>query len=209
MGDEQRRAAPGDAVDGPLNLVFGGAVDRARRVVQDQDTRVGQQRARNRKPLPLSTGKRDALFADDGRVAVSKVADKAVGLRGFGGSRDGFRRSVTDAESDVTRDRPREQKNVLFDDRNLRAQRLQVPLPHVHPVDQDTALAGVVGAVDELRQRTFTRTRLPDHRDRLARFGPERKPPQAHLGPCAVGETDVLEADLAANRRAVTSGIFV
>ena len=58
------------AADRLLDLVLGGAVDRAGRVVEDQDARVGQQRAGDREPLALPAGERDAALADHGIVAI-------------------------------------------------------------------------------------------------------------------------------------------
>lgn len=41
MRDQKGGPLPADAAHGPLNLVFGGAVDGAGAVVQNQDGRVG------------------------------------------------------------------------------------------------------------------------------------------------------------------------
>ena len=45
VGNHQRGAAFQNFVDGALDGVFGGAVDRARRVVEDEDARVGEEGA--------------------------------------------------------------------------------------------------------------------------------------------------------------------
>ena len=86
MGDQDGRAALRGAEDGALNLIFGGAVDRAGRVVEDQDARVGQKGARQGDPLALAARERHAALADDGLVAVGKGHDEVVGLRGAGGA---------------------------------------------------------------------------------------------------------------------------
>ena len=65
VGDEQRRAIFEQPLDRLLDLVLGRAVNRAGRVVQDQDARIGEQRAGNRQPLPLPARKRHATLADD------------------------------------------------------------------------------------------------------------------------------------------------
>ena len=84
MRNEQRRAPVQHAVDRALDLVFGGAVDGARRVVQDQDARVGKQGARDGDPLALAAGKRDSSFPHHGLVAIGKTRDKVVRLRRLG-----------------------------------------------------------------------------------------------------------------------------
>ena len=60
MGDQKGRASLEHPVDRLLDLVLGGAVDGAGRIVQDQDARVGEQRAGNGQPLALPAGERHA-----------------------------------------------------------------------------------------------------------------------------------------------------
>src|SRR5947199_344476 len=66
MSDDQHRASFGDllhvVLDDPLALV----VQRAGRLVEDQDARVGGERAGNRDTLALAAGQRRAALADDG-----------------------------------------------------------------------------------------------------------------------------------------------
>jgi hypothetical protein len=71
------------------------------------------------------------------------------------------------AKGDVLRNRAAEEKNILLDDRNLPAQRLQIPGAHIDAVDRDRAAVGVVDAIDQLGDRALARTRLPDQRQRL------------------------------------------
>ena len=49
-------------------------VDRRRRVVEQQDLRVGEQRAGERDALALAARQREALLADDRVVAVRAAA---------------------------------------------------------------------------------------------------------------------------------------
>ena len=70
VGDEQGGAALGGAVDGSLDLILGGAVNGAGRVVQDQDARVGQEGAGQGQALALAARERHAALADHGLVAV-------------------------------------------------------------------------------------------------------------------------------------------
>ena len=53
-------------------VALGLGVDRRQRVVEDQDLRVGGQRARQRHPLPLAARQRDAALADQRVVAVGQ-----------------------------------------------------------------------------------------------------------------------------------------
>ena len=59
---------------------LGGRVDRGGGVVEDQDARVGEQRAGDRDPLALAAGEREAALADARVVAVGESLDELVGL---------------------------------------------------------------------------------------------------------------------------------
>ena len=162
-------AALQDPTNGLLNLVLGGAVDGAGRVIQDQDAGIGQQRARNRQALALASGERDATFADDRVVAIRKTGDEIMGLGITRGLLDRLAiGSLAEAESDVLGDAARKEKDILLDGRDLRAQPVQAPVAHVDSVDQDTTGADVIGAIDQLGQRALAGTGLPDNGNRLA-----------------------------------------
>src|SRR5438876_4002894 len=80
MGDQQRGAPLQETSNSFLNLVLGGAVNRAGRIIQDQNMRVGEQGTCNGNALALSAGERDAALANDGLVAILKTGDKGVCL---------------------------------------------------------------------------------------------------------------------------------
>ena len=61
-------------LDDPLALV----VERARRLVEDQDARIGDQRARDGDALALAAGQRRAALAHDGVVAFRQLEDEFV-----------------------------------------------------------------------------------------------------------------------------------
>ena len=64
-----------------LDPRLGGGVDRRRGVVEDQDARVDQQRARDRDALALTARERQPALADDRVVAVGQRLDELVRLR--------------------------------------------------------------------------------------------------------------------------------
>ncbi len=78
------------------------------------------------------------------------------------------------AKGDIFGDRAREQKDVLFDRGDLRAQAVQAPVAHIHAVDPHAADAGVEGAVEQLGQRALARAGLPDDGDGLPGRGVKR-----------------------------------
>ena len=61
------------------DLVLLRGVDRGGGVVEDQDTRVGEDRAGDRQPLALATRQREAVLAEQRVVAVGQLADEVVG----------------------------------------------------------------------------------------------------------------------------------
>ena len=87
VGEAQRRAPVGDehggAVDHDLaqrgvDLLLGARVDRRRGVVEHQDPRVGDHRARDRDALALTAREREPALADDGVVPVGQLGDELV-----------------------------------------------------------------------------------------------------------------------------------
>src|SRR5439155_773757 len=76
--DEEGRAALGQSVQGLQQSVFGFDVERAGRLVEDQNGRVLQQGARNRNALALAAGERRPALADHGVVAVGQTHDELV-----------------------------------------------------------------------------------------------------------------------------------
>ena len=65
-----------------LDLPLGADVDRARRLVEDQDARVGEERARERDQLPLAEREPRAALAELRLVAVLEPVDELVGADG-------------------------------------------------------------------------------------------------------------------------------
>ena len=73
VGDDERGAAVQQAAQRALDLALGADVDRARRLVEDQDARVGEQRARERDELALPEREAEAALAELGVVAVLEL----------------------------------------------------------------------------------------------------------------------------------------
>ena len=78
---------------------------------------------------------------------------------------DRLRRGIRAAESDVFGQGARKEEDILFDGRDLGAQRFHVPIAHIDIIDQDTAVPGIKNAVDQARERRFARSCLPDDGD--------------------------------------------
>src|SRR6185295_5822706 len=68
VGDDERSAAAAEGAEAVLDLGFALAVEARRRLVEDQDGRVGQDRAGDGDALALAAGELDAALADDAFV---------------------------------------------------------------------------------------------------------------------------------------------
>ena len=115
--DDERRAAGEQFGHRRLNQLLALGVEIARRFVEDQDLRRGEDRARDGEPLLLAAGQLHAAFADEGVIALGQLLDEFVRV---GASRRvldlGSRRVVT-AIRDVVACRAVEEEHVLLHDR--------------------------------------------------------------------------------------------
>ena len=82
LGDEEDGAVAHQLADRVLDARLGGDVERARRVVEDQDPRPADERARDREALALPAGEVRAAPLDLAAVAVGAVLDERRGLGG-------------------------------------------------------------------------------------------------------------------------------
>ena len=86
MGDHEGRAAGEQALQPALDHPLGADVDGRRRLVEDQDARIGEQRPREGDELPLPEREPEAPLAELGVVAVLELADPGVGADGAAAS---------------------------------------------------------------------------------------------------------------------------
>ena len=156
VGDEERRSLAADAIHRLLDAVFGGAVDGAGAVIQDQDARIGQEGASDGNALSLAAGQGHAALADLCRVALFKVQDEFMRLSLAGGALDVFLGRFGHAKGDVLGDGARKEKDVLLDGRDLGAQRFQFPVAHVDPIDQYLSALHVKNAIDQSGERALS-----------------------------------------------------
>mmetsp|Transcript_69704 Transcript_69704/g.105309 ORF Transcript_69704/g.105309 Transcript_69704/m.105309 type:complete len:213 (+) Transcript_69704:237-875(+) len=177
----------------PLALV----VQRARRLVQQQDRRVLDHRPRDRDPLLLPPRQLPALLPNVGLVAFREGEDEVVGV-GHLGRRDHLlpRRAVL-AVCNVVGNRPAEQHRLLPHHPDLLPQPVHVERLQVPPVQLHHPRVRVVEALDQLHRRALPAPARPHQRHR--RPGLHRQAvPVRHLlvGPAGVREVHVVEADL-------------
>ena len=119
VGDDEGRSSSEQEPQRPFDLPLGADVDRRGGLVQDQDSRVGEQRARQRHKLTLSKRESRAAFLQLRLVAVLEAQDEVVRADRLRGLHHLFRRRVGAAEGDVLGDRAGEEEAFLGNDPEL------------------------------------------------------------------------------------------
>src|SRR6266404_5114132 len=122
MGDRDHSAAGRKLLERFLNLFLRFGIERRGRLVEKQDRRVLQQRARDGEPLLLSAGKETTFVADNRVVTVRLRQNEIVRERRLRGDVNFVERRARPAELDVFEDRVVKQKRFLTDETDLLAQ---------------------------------------------------------------------------------------
>ena len=196
MCDHEYGPALGQPTERFLDQRLGFGVDRRGGLVEHQQRRVGEDRARQRDALELAARQALSALAHVGVEAVRQSHDEVISIRGPSGGQYLVVRGVGVAIADVVEDGAREQDRLLGHDADLSTQRVDVDLLQVLPVDGDAP--GVRGeeAQQVAHERGLAGPIGAHERDRLATLHVERDMVEDGL-PLTVGERDVLEGHLA------------
>src|SRR5215212_3872530 len=162
--NDERRSSARRVGDGTLDLILSRRVNGGRGIVQDQDVRIGEKGTRQCQPLALAAGERDAAFTHNSCIALIKGLDEVIRLCKLGCHLNLTLIGLGSPERDILADTPREEEDILLDHRDLRTERRQIPIAHIHPIHQDLPPGHIISAVDQLHQRCFPRAGLPDDR---------------------------------------------
>ena len=192
--DDERGVLAGDVAERLLDGRLGAAVQRAGRLVEDQDRRVLQQGAGDGDALLLAAGKLQPPLADHRLIAFWQAGDEAMDRRALRRRLDLVLRGALAAIADIVADRVVEQHRVLRNDAKRGTQALLRDLRNVLPVDRDPPALRLVEAEEQARERGLASTRRPDDRGGRARAHFQVDPLQ-DLAPRLIGEMHVLEAD--------------
>src|SRR5262249_21279842 len=184
--------SPGDAGELVLYRLFGGGIERGGRLVEDQDPRILEDRARNRDALLLSARELQPALAHPRFVAVGKARDEIVYVRCARGFDHFLARRVGPPVEDVVIDGVVEEDGVLGHDGDRSAQAALAQPPDVQGLHQHTAAAHLVEAVEQTRERGLAGTARADYRDFGAR-GDVETDIKENLALWVVAEVDMLE----------------
>ena len=199
MRDHEARASSHGARERFLNNGFGLRVERARRLVQDQDARVFQKDARDRDALAFAAGELVAAVADDRLVPLRQRADDVVDVGGLRRRFDLGLRRAEPAVADVPGHGVVKKVRLLRHDPDVRAELVDVDRAHVLAVDRNRAGVAVVETQQQVRDRRLARTRRADDRHGLPAADPKGHVMQRGP-PVAVREPHVLELDVPERR---------
>mmetsp|Transcript_27545 Transcript_27545/g.91635 ORF Transcript_27545/g.91635 Transcript_27545/m.91635 type:complete len:233 (+) Transcript_27545:524-1222(+) len=158
MRDHERRTTPRQIVQRCLHLGFVLIVERARRLVEQQQRRVAHERPRQRDALLLPAGEGGAGSADPRLEAARQRRDEVERVCLAGRLLDGVHRAVGKPVRDVVADGDvGEERGLLLHPRGPATQvRLAHP-GHVGAVEQDAAGRRHVEAEREREERRLSR----------------------------------------------------
>ena len=153
-----------------LDEHLGAGVDRARGLVEDEDRRIGQERAGDRQQLLLARRQVGGVVVDDRVVAVGQRAHEVVDVGGLGGGHDLLLGRVLAAVRDVLADRAVEQPRVLEDHPEGAPQVVAGHVARVDAVDRDPPGVDLVEAHQQVDERRLAGAGRADDGDRVARL---------------------------------------
>nr|GEU28367.1 hypothetical protein [Tanacetum cinerariifolium] len=195
VGNGNRRAALDQVFQRALDFLFRLGIDGSSRLVEDQDLRIDQQRARNRDALAFAARQALAPFTDHRIVTLRQAQDEFVRVGGAGGRDDFFARRIRFAVRQIFRDGAEEQERLLQHQADLPAVVGYGQRADVHPVEHDGAFGHVVEAADQVDQRRFAGTGVTDQAHHFA--GLDVEVDAAVDGAVTVPEAHFAQRDIA------------
>ena len=168
MRDDQRRAARGHGAQSLADFAFGAAVERAGRLIENENAGILQNRSRNGHALLFAAGQFQATLANARVVAVGHAEDEIMHLRQTRGILDLLLGGARAPVGDVVADGVVEQHGVLRHDTDGGAQAGLGVVAHVVAVDDDAAFAHVIEAEQQAGERGFSGAGRPDDGDLVA-----------------------------------------
>jgi hypothetical protein len=199
MRDGNYRPALHEPFQGLDHKMFGLAVERSGRLVENQDRVVANDRAGDADPLPLAAGERETAFTDRAVVAVRHAGDELMGIGQFRRLDDLVLGGPGMAVGDVVADGSAEEHGFLQNEGNVFAEFVKLVILNVHAVDLDASGVSVVEAGDEAYDGGFPAAGRADEADQLARLDNEADVAQ-NWTRRVITERHVLELDFTAQR---------
>ena len=180
VGDGDDGAALHETVELLLDDRLHFGIERRGRLVEDEDRRVLENEAGDGDALALAARELDAALADQRVVAgaatlIDQVRDEIAGLGAAGGFGDLVVGGLGPAIADVVANGAMEERGVLRDDADLRAQAFLRDLGDVLAVDEDATPLEVVEAQQQIDQRRLAGAGAADQPDPFTGLDGERQ----------------------------------
>ncbi len=194
--DDETRAVLHQSNHCFLDVHLRPRIDRRGCFVQNENLRIGKNRAGNREQLSLSLTEIVAALGQYGVVSVRKPFDEFPRLRRFRRRLDLIHGRVQLSVPDIVRDSILEQYRILQNNRDRVAQGLFRNVLHVDAIDGNPALIHVIESGQQVDDRRFAGAGRADKGDLLSVLHIEIEIKENLLFRI-VGEVDVREVDVA------------
>ena len=170
MRDEHARfpTAQQCLVDIPHQFRLSIHIQRARRLVKEQDGRVFQQQSCHCQTLFLSSRDHQTSLSDLCGILIGQPIDRLVNLGFTGGLEYLFVGRFQIAVSDIVENICVEQWCILRDDTNGFSERCELDVFDVLPINQDTTRAGIVESEKKSEHCRLSASRGSDNSDFLS-----------------------------------------
>ena len=156
------------------HVALGLDIEVRRRLVEDQDRGVLDDRPRDRQALTLAAAQQQAVLADPRRVAVGQRRDGLVDASLAAGGLDRLVGHLRVGEREVVADRRVEQVHVLGHDAEHPPDVVGMELVELAAADQDLALVVVPEPQQQVDERRLPHPARPDDREAGAGRDDER-----------------------------------
>ena len=194
VGDDEGGAAPGQGVEGLLDLGLGDGIQGGGGLVQDQDGRILQENPRNGHPLFLAAGEQSAPLAHIGVEAIGHGQDVLVDFGLLRRLDDLLHRGVGLAVADVLENGVGEKEHVLLDDADVLVDGALGHIPDIVAIELDGTLGDLVEPGDQLAEGGLAAAGGADDGDGLAGLHMQAHAPE-HIQLAVIGEGHILHID--------------
>ena len=169
VGDHEGGPFCHQTIHALLDVFFRSRIDGARRLIEDQDRRLGYRRSRDIKKLSLALTQVRAIALQNRVIALWKTHDKGMGRCHLRRLNDLLVGGIKPSVADILHDRSRKQVGILKNHGDVAAQVVPLNMADINAVDGDGPALDIVEAVDEVRDRRLSGSRGTYEGDLLPR----------------------------------------
>ena len=169
MRNDEARTSDHEVVECRLHDLLALRIECGGRLIENEDARILENRARYRNALPLSARDADAALADLRIIAVLQLHDEVVRVCRTCRLLDLRIRRIEPPIADILADGRGEQHRLLRYKPDLSAQGRKRHVADIVSIHGDRAAVHFVETRDKVCNRRFARTRRTDEGDHLAR----------------------------------------